>query len=41
MPCRMIEISQTIFSDALRSTGAAISLPRVASASAGVNVAPS
>ena len=41
MPCRMIEISQTIFSDARRSTGAATSLPRLASASAGVKVFPS
>jgi hypothetical protein len=41
MPWRMIEISQTIFSDARRSIGAAISLPRLASASSGVKCFPS
>ena len=41
MPWRMIEISQAMRSDARRSDGAATSLPRVASASAGVNCVPS
>ena len=41
IPCRMIEISQAMRSVARRSTGATTSLPRVASASAGVNRAPS
>ena len=40
-PWRMIEISQTNFSADRRSSGAEISLPRVAAASAGVNRAPS